>query len=108
LKNNLIFIILAIICIVICYQTPFVFSDTVYFDSDGLIIDKIHYLIIVSEREKSLSAKLRNGYNSEFNVWKDPIKLRKKRIFQWRIMRSLYDPDSLPEKIETSPRKIKM
>ena len=108
MKKKLIFIILTISCIALFYQTPFVFSDTVYFDTDGLVIDKIHYLIIVSEREKALSAKLRNGYNSEFNVWKDPIKLRKKRIFQWRIMRSLYDPDSLPEKIETSPRKIKI
>jgi hypothetical protein len=102
------FIILAIICTAVFYQAPIVFSDTVYFDSDGLIIDKIHYIIIVSEREKVLSAKLINGYNSGCNVWKDPIKLRKKRIFQWRIMRSLYDPDSLPEKIETSPRKIKI
>ena len=100
--------ILTIICIALIYQVPFVFGDTVHFDSDGLVIDKIHYEIIVWEREKALRAILKNGYNSEFNVWKDPIKLRKKRIFQWRIMKSVYDPDSLPEKIETSPRKIKM
>ena len=102
------FMIFTIICIVLIYQVPFAVSDTVHFDSDGLVIDKIHYEIIVWEREKALRTKLRNGYNSEFNVWKDPIKLRKKRIFQWRIMRSLYDPDSLPEKIGASPRKIKM
>ena len=105
MKNNLITIILTIICIALFYQAPFVFGDTVYFDSDGLVIDKIHYLIIVSEREKSLRATLKNGYNSEFNVWKDPIKLRKKRIFQWRIMRSLYNPDSLPKNIENFSTK---
>ena len=102
------FMTLTIICIALIYQVPFVFNDTVHFNSDGLVIDKIHYEIIVWERGKVLRATLRNGYNSEFNAWKDPIKLRKKRILQWRIMRSLYDPDSLPEKIETSPRKIKM
>jgi len=102
------FMIFTIICIVLIYQVPFAFSDTVHFDSDGLVIDKIHYEIIVWEREKALRTILRNGYNSEFNVWKDPIKLRNKRIYQWRIMRSFYDPDSLPEKIGTSPRKIKM
>jgi hypothetical protein len=31
---------------------------------------------------------------------KDPVKLREKRIEQWRIMRSHYDPESLPSKIE--------
>ena len=75
LKNNLIFMIFTIICIVLIYQVPFAFSDTVHFDSDGLVIDKIHYEIIVWEREKALRTTLRNGYNSGFNVWKDPIKL---------------------------------
>ena len=104
MKFKIIAFLFIIIFIVLSYLPAFALNDTIYFDSDGNIIDKIHYLIIISEREKALSVKLRNGYNSEFNVWKDPIKLRKKRIFQWRIMRSLYDPDSLPEKIETSPR----
>ena len=54
------------------------------------------------DREKTLSMKLRNGYSVKSNVWKDPIKLRKKRIEQWRIMRSHYSPDSLPKKIENS------
>ena len=44
--------------------------------------------------------KLQDGYNEKSNDWKDPIKLRKNRIEQWRIMRSDYDPDSLPNKIE--------
>ena len=108
MKNNLIFLLLTIISFALIYQVPFALGDTVYFDSDGFVIDKIHYEIIVSEREKALRSTLRNGYNSELNVWKDPIKLRNKRILQWRTMRFLYDPNSLPEKIETSSLKIKM
>ena len=108
MKFKIIAFLFITIFIVLSYLPAFALNDTVHFDSDGNIIDKIHYLIIVSEWEKALKLKLRNGYSSEFNVWKDPIKLRKKRIFQWRIMRLLYNPDSLPKKIETSPRKIKM
>lgn len=63
MKNNITFMILTIIFIALIYQVPFVFSDTVHFDSDGLVIDKIHYEIIVWEREKVLRATLRNGYN---------------------------------------------
>ncbi|MEN8245593.1 MAG: hypothetical protein ABFS43_11905 [Thermodesulfobacteriota bacterium] len=97
-------IILAIICFTLIYQAPFSFGDTVHFDSKGTVIDKIHYEIIVSEREKVLRLKLKNGYGSE-STWRDPIKLRQKRIYQWRILRSLYDPDSLPEIIENLPTK---
>lgn len=103
LKSKLLIQFLATICFALICQAPFALSDTIHFDSDGNIIDKIHYEIIVSEREKVLRLKLRNGYNSEANIWRDPIKLRKKRIFQWRIMRSLYTPDSLPMNIKTSP-----
>jgi hypothetical protein len=61
-----------------------------------------------SDREKKLGMKLRNdGYHENSEVWIDPIKLRKKRIEQWRIMRSHYNPDSLPKKIENSSTKNK-
>ena len=51
--------------------------------------------------------KLRNGYNVKSNDWKDPIKLRKKRIEQWKTMSSYYNPDSLPKNIEKSSIKNK-
>jgi len=51
--------------------------------------------------------ELRNGYNENSNAWIDPIKLRKRRIEQWRIMRSHYSLDSLPIKIENSSTKNK-
>ena len=60
-----------------------------------------------SNREKEISMKLRNGYNENSNAWIDPIKLRKRRIEQWRIMRSHYSLDSLPIKIENSSTKNK-
>lgn len=105
LKSNLLILFFATIYFAIISQAPFAFGDTIHFDSDGSIIDKIHYEIIVSERNKVLRLKLKGGYNSEANIWRDPIKLRKKRIFQWRTMRSLYPPESLPMNIKTSPAK---
>ena len=105
MKFKIIAFLFIIIFIVLSHLPAFALNDNVHFDSDGNIIDKINYLIIVSEWEKALKLKLRNRYNSEFNVWKDPIKLRKKRIFQWRIMRSFYNPDSLPKNIENFSTK---
>ena len=54
MKNNLMFLLLTIISFALIYQVPFALGDAVYFDSDGFVIDKIHYEIIVSEREKAL------------------------------------------------------
>ncbi len=90
------------------YSPAFVFSETIIFDSDGSIIDKVQYEIVASDREKSLSMQLINGYDVKSHAWKDPIKLRKKRIEQWKIMRSLYNPDSLPAKIENATVKDKL
>jgi len=101
MKNILLINFFAILFFAFFYQPTFVFGDTIYFDFDGNVIAKAQYEIIASDREKTLSIKLRNGYNVKSNVWKDPIKLRKKRIEQWRIMRSHYSPDSLPIKIES-------
>ena len=87
LKSKLLIHFLATICFALICQAPFALSDTIHFDSDGSIIDKIHYEIIVSEREKVLRLKLKNGYGSESTIWRDPIKLRQKRIYQWQIMK---------------------
>lgn len=105
LKNRFLVLFLTPICFAIICQASSAFGDTIHFDSDGSIVDKIHYEIIISEWEKALRLKLRNGYGSESTVWRDPIKLRKMRTLQWRIMRSLYNPDSLPEDIERFPTK---
>jgi len=107
MKNTLLINFFAIIFFALFYQPTFVFGDTIFFDFDGNVIDKAQYEVIASDREKTLSMKLRNGYNVKSNVWKDPIKLRKKRIEQWRIMRSHYSLDSLPIKIENSSTKNK-
>ena len=82
------------------YQPAFVRGDIIFFDSDGNIVDKTKYEQIASERGKILSKNLSNGYGAISKNLKDPIKLRKKRIEQWRIMRSHYNPESLPIKIE--------
>jgi len=107
MKNTLLINFFAILFFALFYQPTFVFGDTIFFDFDGNVIDKAQYEVIASDREKTLSMKLRNGYNVKSNVWKDPIKLRKKRIEQWRIMRSHYSLDSLPIKIENSSTKNK-
>jgi hypothetical protein len=107
MKNTLIIIFFAISLFALFYKPTFVFGATFFFDFDGNVINKVQYEVIASNREKEISMKLRNGYNENFNAWKDPIKLRKKRIEQWRIMRSHYSLDSLPIKIENSSTKNK-
>ena len=91
---------IAILLFALLYQPAFGFGDTIFFDPDGNVIDKTQYEQTALDREKTLSIKLGNGYDMKSDVWKDPIKLRKTRIEQWRVMRSHYDPDSLPVKIE--------
>jgi hypothetical protein len=81
------------------YQPALVFSEADNFDADGLAVDKVRYEILVSERDKNVSMELENGYE-DAGAWKDPVKLRQKRIEQWKQMRSQYNPDSLPHKIE--------
>ena len=76
-------------------------TDTLFFDLNGKAIDKTQYAQNATDREKTIGMKLGNGYNVDPPAWKDPIKLRKKRIEQWKQMRSHYSPDSLPSKIET-------
>ena len=90
-----IFLLLAVL-----HLPAIVFSADNNFSVDGLAIDKVQYEILVSERDKAVSMELENGYNEDAGVWKDPIKLRKKRIEQWKQMRAQYDPESLPHKIE--------
>ena len=90
-----VFLLLAVL-----HQPALVFSETANFNVDGLVIDKVQYEIMVSERDKTIGMELENGYTEDADVWKDPIKLRKKRIEQWKQMRSQYNPDSLPNKIE--------
>ena len=107
MKNTLLINFFAILFFALFYQPTSVFGATFFFDFDGNVINKAQYEMNASDREKNLSMKLRNGYIVKSNVWIDPIKLRKKRIEQWRIMRSHYSPDSLPIKIENSSTKNK-
>lgn len=100
MKKTLFVNFFAILFFALLYQPALVFGDTIFFDPDGKIIDKAQYELNASDREKILSIKLRDGYDNKSDVWKDPIKLRKTRIEQWRIMRSHYNPESLPAKIE--------
>ena len=90
----------AFLLLVILVQPTLVFSEADNFNTDGLEIDEDQYEILASERDKNVGMELENGYNKGAGVWKDPIKLRKKRIEQWKQMRSQYNPESLPHKIE--------
>jgi len=107
MKNTLLINFLAILLFALFYQPTSVFGATFFFDFDGNVINKEQYEVNASDREKKLSMKLKNGYYENSNVWIDPIKLRKKRIEQWRIVRSHYSSDSLPIKIENSSTKNK-
>ena len=103
LKKTLLIPVFLILYFTLCYQSAFAFNDTIHFDSDGSVIDKVHYVIIASEREKAITELLKNGYAIQSVVWKDPIRLRKKRIMQWGAMRLRYSRESLPENIEKLP-----
>jgi len=100
MKNTLLINFFVIFITALLYLPTFVFGDTIHIDSEGNTIDKAKYELIASEREKNLGIKLRNGYNVKPDAWKDPIKLRKIRIEQWKNMRAMYNPDSLPSTIE--------
>ena len=107
MKNTLLINFFTILFFALIYQPAFVLGDTIYFDVDGNVINEAQYVQTASERENNLRMKLRNGYNVKSNDWKDPIKLRKKRIEQWKTMSSYYNPDSLPKNIEKSSIKNK-
>jgi len=98
--NVLLINLFAILLLVLIGQPAFVFGNTIYFDLDGNVVDNAQYEKAVLDREKRIGMRLQDGYNENSKDWKDPIKLRTNRIEQWRIMRSDYDPDSLPNKIE--------
>jgi len=105
MKKRLSINVFAILFLALFFLPAFIFGDIIYFDTDGNVIDRAQHELIAMDREKTLSIKLINGYDEKSNAWKDPIKLRKKRIEQWRIMRSHYNPDSLPAKIENTSTK---
>ena len=100
MKNKILINFLVLLMAVLLYQPTFVFGDTIHMDAKGNVIDTATYEVMASERDKTLSIKLRNGYNIKSNTLKDPIKLRKIRIEQWKHMRAMYHPDSLPSTIE--------
>jgi hypothetical protein len=107
MKNKLLINFFAILFSAFFYQPTFVFGVASFFDFDGNVINKAQYEVVASDREKKISIKLKNGYDENAYVWIDPIKLRKKRIEQWRIMRSRLSLDSLPIKTENSSTKNK-
>jgi hypothetical protein len=105
MKKTLLINFFAILFFALLYQPAYAYGDTIYFDFDGNVIQKAQYDQRVSDREKALNTQLSDGYTMQSDAWKDPIKLRKIRIEQWRIMRSHYSPDSLPAKIEMPAKK---
>lgn len=105
MKSTFVIKVFAILFFAMMYQPAFVLGDTVYFDADGNSVEQAQYEQTASDQDKHLSMELKNGYHPKYSDWKDPIKLRKKRIEQWKTMRSQYHPDSLPSKIEPKPQK---
>jgi hypothetical protein len=98
-KTKAAFGIAFILCVLVFLPT-ILFGNTIYFDSKGNAIEKSQHVQIAAERERALSMELSDGYSAEPADWKDPIKLRQHRIEQWKNMRSMYHPGSLPSKIE--------
>ncbi|MBT8374995.1 MAG: hypothetical protein KJN80_08810, partial [Deltaproteobacteria bacterium] len=108
MKNTLLINFFAILFFALLYQPTLVCADTIFFDLDGNVIDRAQYERNALDREKTLSIKLINGYDMKSDVWKDPIKLRKTRIEQWRIIRYQYILDSFKAKIEKSGANNKL
>jgi len=84
---------------VLIFQPGIVQGDTTFFDDKGHAVGKSEYAQLSSDRDVALKMSLKKGYQDRPNAWIDPIKLRQKRIEQWRKMRQQYHPDSLPAKI---------
>jgi len=91
--------IVFILCVFMFLPTMLL-GNTIYFDAEGNEVEKSRHEQIAAERENALSTELISGYPAEPGDWKDPIKLRQKRVEQWKNMRSMYNPGSLPSKIE--------
>jgi hypothetical protein len=94
---------IALVLCVLLISPAVLWGSTVYFDSEGNVVEKDRHEQIAAERGEALNQELRSGYPAEQASWKDPIQLRQRRIEQWKDMRSKYDPGSLPSKIEDSP-----
>ena len=96
--------LVSILLFAVLFQPAAVLADASYFDAAGNAVDAAAYEKMASDGQKALSAQLKNGYDAG-GVWKDPIRLRQKRIEQWKMMRSSYNPESLPFKIESPATK---
>jgi hypothetical protein len=96
--------LLVVLGAVLIYQPAVAADDMVFFDSNGDRLDQAQYQQYVSERGKTIGMELQDGYGLRADAGTDPIKLRKRRIEQWKKMRSHYNPGSLPHKIE-KPRE---
>lgn len=93
---------LVVLGVVFFCQSIALAEDAVFFDANGNRIDQKEYQQYVSEREKTMEMTLKDGYGLKADGSKDPIELRKRRIEQWKNMRSHFNPNSLPYKIEKS------
>lgn len=102
MKKTVPFIFFAVLFCALCLQPASGPAETLRFDADGLAISAEQYADAAAARQKALSKELADGYNDSFAEWKDPIETRQKRIEQWKAMRSQYNPQSLPHKIEGS------
>ncbi len=94
---------ITLILLAFIFSPAVLFSGTIYFDLNGNVVDNLRHEQIVVDREKFISKELSSGYTPESKYWKDPIKLRIRRIEQWKSMRAMYNPLSLPSKIERKP-----
>ena len=90
----------ALILVALIVSPTLLFGGAIYFDMNGNVVNKSQHAQLVVEKEKAVGLELTSGYASESKGWKDPIKMRKRRIEQWKKMRAKYNPASLPAKIE--------
>lgn len=100
MQTKKLFIIITFIFLVVTFLPTALFSATVYYDFNGNVIENYRYKQTVVDRDNTIESELKFGYTSEIKDWKDPIKLRQRRTEQWKDMRSSYNPESLPSKIE--------
>ena len=105
MKRTLLINFITILLFTLFYQSAFLSADAIFFDSDGNVISKEIYEEIASNRDEMLSNELSNGYRAMPKNLKDPIKLKEKRIEQWRMMRLHYNTESLPSKIENQSKQ---
>ena len=59
-----------------------------YYDQNGVAVDKVQYEKIVKMRQANINKINAEGYSEDKATLEDPVRLRNKRIEQWKALQN--------------------